>query len=369
MAEWDPLADAPEPSGLDGVTPSDVDEFVAVDGIEGKVSRRDLERLHVDVSRRFNKECPWQTLPEPQPDLTWHTPTCTFEDWKHKDVKVDLGSGIMYVTLSKPDDNNALTDGVISALCDVLFLLHARHDIRVAVFTGEGKMLCAGRDPRGDPFGFNIQAKSKTLEEDAQAALQGGAFPDDKVNIGRLMQAKFWHAWATLPQFTICLANGSALGDGMGCVCCCDMAIALKTSFFGFSDTKLGLVHAGISPYLLAKTSPGTAKNMFVLGQVLSAEVALEKRIVNRLVDSVAQGREAIREMCQEVTKCGPRSVQLAKELVLGVAGRQITEAIIFYTLIIVEKAKASEEARQGAQAASAKKAKPWEASPIVPPH
>jgi len=187
------------------------------------------------------------------------------------------------------------------------------------------------------------------------------------LNMGRLLQGKLWQAWTTLPQFTICLVNGSAMGDGIGCVLCSDVAIALKTAFFDFSDTKLGLVNAGISPYLMAKTSAGAAKNMFVLGQVVSAETALAKGLVNRVVDSIADGNKAIAELCGEVTKCGPRSVQLAKELVQGVAGRQMDETIMFYVMLNAAAASRSEEAKQSAKASADGKPKPWEVEPIAP--
>merc|ERR1719373_751864 len=145
------------------------------------------------------------------------------------------------------------------------------------------------------------------------------------------------------------------------------MAIAVRSAFFGFSDTKLGLVNASISPYVLAKTSAGAAKNMFVLAQVLSAEVALEKGIVDRVVDSIDDGHKVIKELCGELGKCGPRSVALAKELVHGVSGRQVDETIMFYTMAMAAKASSSEEARQAAKAGDSPK--PWEASPITPLH
>merc|ERR1711972_219472 len=233
-------------------------------------------------------------------------------------------------------------------------------------------MLSAGRDPKGDPYGFSIKVSADMEKEragEAAEALKGGAFPDGKVNLGRMLQTRLWNALATLPQFTICLANGSALGDGMGLVLCCDMAVALKTSFFGFSDTKLGVVSAGVLPYVLAKTSAGTTKTMFAMSQLMSADAALEKCIINRVVDSMADAHAVVKELCLEVTKCGPRSVQTAKELVLGVAGRQIDETVMFYAMSMAAKVAGSDEAKQSIKASEARESKPWEASLISPLH
>lgn len=363
--EWDPLAEeaAPVAAAAEGApvpgAPWSIENVVC------KLTERDHSRLLKDVHRKADKEMPWKTAPDASPDLSWHKPTCTFEKWTHTDVKVQLGQGIAYITLNRPADNNALTAGVIAALCDALFLLHSRPDIRVAVFTGEGKMLCSGRDPKGDNFGFaiNATAAKKEVEEEGKLALACGAFPDDKINLGRLYQTNFWHVFATLPQFSICLANGSAFGDGMGIVCCCDMVISLKASFFGFDETKFGIVNAIVSPYLLNKTFVGIAKKMLLQGHFLSAEAAMAKKIVNKVADTLPEAKEMVVAICAEITKCGPKSVSFAKELAMGLAGNQVSEHIIFYSLVMLGQTQASEEAAQGAKFAN--KPKPWEAQPI----
>lgn len=356
MAEWDPMTDLAEGTGG-----PDLDELWNVEGTSVKVTQRDHERLATDVLRKCDKDAPWEPMPDPCPDLTWHEPTCSFESWKHTAVKVKVSAGIVYVTLNRPKESNTFSQDMVAALCDVIFLLHSRKDLRVAVFTGEGKLFCAGRDPQGDPFGFSVKASAETLAAAKAEARDFGAFPDMDVDPGRLMQTKFWHALITVPQFTICLANGSALGDGMGLLCCCDMAIGLKTSFFGFQETEFGVVNAVVSPYVLAKMGAGATKKMFLLGKVFSAEAARDQKIINMVVDSLADAHKAIEETCAEVTKCGPRSVALAKELVMGVAGTQVSEFLIFYTLHMAAKAKGSEEARLAKH-----KVKPWEEQPIA---
>jgi len=363
---WDPLADTPAEAAAPFVLPgAGAESLWEIENANFKVSEKDHMRLLVDMHRKCHKEgLPWATMPDPRPDLSWHKPSCTFENWKHSAVKVKVGTGIVHIILSKPENNNALSNDVVAALCDAIFILHSRIDIRVAVFTGEGKMFCAGRDPRGDSYGFGIQATAEVLKTVEAEALASGAFPDGKVGADRLLQSKFWHTLATLPQFTICLANGSAMGEGLGLVCCCDMAIAIKSAFFGFDDTQFGVVNAVVSPYLLAKVGAGWAKKMFLWGKILPADMAQEKKIINRVVDSLADGQKVVEDLCADVTKCAPCSVVLAKELVMGVAGNQISEFIIFYTMRAAATAKASQEARQ-----AAKKSKPWEQTPIAPAH
>merc|ERR1719394_1174660 len=99
----------------------------------------------------------------------------------------------------------------------------------------------------------------------------------------------------------------------MGLLCCCDMSIALKTAFFGFEETECGIVNAVVSPFVFAKMGIGGAKLMLLMGKVFSAEAAREQKIINKVVDSLADAHKAIEDICVEITKCGPRTVEITK--------------------------------------------------------
>merc|ERR1712048_382184 len=187
-----------------------------------------------------------------------------------------------------------------------------------------------------------------SLKKMGEKALKAGAFPDGQINMGRLLQTRMWHAWGMLPQFTICLANGSAMGDGMGCVACNDFAISIKTAFFSLSDVKIGVVPASIAPYIVQKTGTGVAKRIFCTSENMSAEKAKDAGIIDEVVDSVADGHKIIKELCAQLTECGPWTVEFAKTLVLGVSGQQIAEPLMFYTSMMLAKVTSSEEYKQG---------------------
>merc|ERR1712107_873779 len=138
----------------------------------------------------------------------------------------------------------------------------------MAIFTGDGKMLCAGKEPSMDGIGAfkrggppaHVEAKWKELEAKAKAA---GAFPDGKVDLPRLLRMKLWHTLSMLPQFSIALVNGSVMGEGLGIVACCDMSISVSSAYFSLSDVKIGSIPAAIAPYIVAKAGTGMAKIMF----------------------------------------------------------------------------------------------------------
>merc|ERR1719356_2243497 len=94
------------------------------------------------------------------------------------------------------------------------------------------------------------------------------------VSHGQLSAAKQWDTWAKLPQFTICLVNGSAMGGGVGCVCCCDYVIAVKKAYFVLSEVKIGVIPATISPYVIAKIGIANSKKLFCCAENYNAERA-----------------------------------------------------------------------------------------------
>jgi len=359
--EWDPLNDdaAEGPVFL---------ETVDVEGAAAPIVKDDVERAQRMVYKKVVAAEPWQKPPESKPDLSWHKATCTLEKWGHKDVKVSMSEGITYVTLNRPDAGNRLNAPMVEALCDAIFLLHGRAgDVRVGVFTGEGKIFCSG----GDGTGFAGKAPADPQVREALAtieskAVQGGAFTGGKVAMARLLQAKLWHTWITLPQFTVCLCNGSAMGDGLGCVTVCDMAIAVKTAYFVVSEVKLGLIPANLSPYIVAKVGSSNSKRMFCLSENLSAEKAREVNLINEIVDSVAEGHKMVADICKRLTECGPKTVTFAKEVIHSVAGQAMSEPLMFYASAKMTDSAASEEAKAAARCGQSAK-KPWEETPIKP--
>lgn len=360
--EWDPLADV----GAEGPV---FLETVDMAGAQAPIVKDDFERARMIIYKKVVMEEPWQRPPESQPDLSWHVPTCSLDKWTHKDVKCNLSEGVTYITLNRPNENNVLNETIIAGLCDAIFLLHGQKEsIRAVVFTAEGKMFCGGGDTSDTGFKASQsqpQVKS-ALEEMTQRAVQGGAFTNGNVNLGRLLQAKLWHTWITLPQFTICLCNGSAMGVGLGCVCVCDMAIAVKSAFFVVSEVKLGLVPANLAPYVTAKVGSSNAKRMFCMSENMSAENAKSNHLINEVVDSVDAGHKMIHDICARITQCGPKTVDFAKQVIHAVSGQALSEPLMFYTSAQLSLANISEEAKVAAKLGVEAK-KPWEEKPIKP--
>merc|ERR1719229_1721836 len=239
---------------------------------------------------------------------------------------------------------------------DALYALHARKDdIRVAVFTGEGRMYCAGGDPKAwqanaarlrgehvegdgtvanrcvEPLPMSAEV-TKSIEELQYRAWHSGAFMKGPVSLGQLCAAKQWHTWYTLPQFTICLVNGSAMGGGVGCVCCCDYVIAVRKAYFVLSEVKIGVIPATISPYVIAKIGTSNAKRFFCAAENLTAARAKDYGIVDEVVENMKEGHLRIQEILKTISESGPLAVSSCKQLVCASSGVPFGKALSHYT-------------------------------------
>mmetsp|Transcript_117963 Transcript_117963/g.338322 ORF Transcript_117963/g.338322 Transcript_117963/m.338322 type:complete len:370 (+) Transcript_117963:41-1150(+) len=369
MADWDPFA-------IDASAAAPPPGRAAEAGGEGakgrRIERADLDRLAGTIYKQSCEQRPWVRIVDPSADLSWYQPSCTLDDWPHKDVKVETGQGIAYVTFCRPDANNVLNSSMYAGLCDAVFLLHERKDIRCVVFSGEGKLFCGGSDPKFD--GNFVTHKQSAKAERAvnqlrERAMKAGALKNSDAGIGKLLQAKLWYAMSTLPQFSIALVNGSAIGDGVGCLACVDMVISVSTAFFALPEVRDGLVQCILAPYIVSKVGLGMAKAMLGSGMTFSVDQMRRAGLISEVVDSVEAGHTKVAEICEVLTACGPRSVEAAKQLVVGVGGQPITERVMFFTAALLAMVTVSDESRDGMVCVQQKKPKPWEEKPITPLH
>src|SRR5262245_40894792 len=163
---------------------------------------------------------------------------------------------VEYLTLNRPDVRNALNDEVIAELASWAAQTHGDRGVRVAVMGGAGKMCAAGADvswmARAAQFSKEENLSDATALSDTFAALDGLPIPV----IGRI--------------------QGAALGGGVGLAAICDVVVADEQAVFGFTEVKLGILPAVISPFAIAKIGRSAARELFLTGARFSAERARE---------------------------------------------------------------------------------------------
>jgi len=331
---------------------------------------------------------PWKRVADVKPNLAWYTPTCTAEDWKHKDVMLEIGQGIAYVTLNRPDFQNTLNDTIMHGLMDAVFAMHARKDVRIVCFCAKGPMYCAGADPvvfknmRSGKHGLSDDGSTgknpvpkkpqskeaaEVFQKLCQDAKDNGAFGDGEIIEDQVRECLFWQTMTRLPQITVGMVQGSVVGTGLFLVSCVDMSYAVSNSFYQMPDLKQGFVPAILLPHLCQKLGPSNGRYVALTGLNLNAEEAKSVGLVQEICADEAGMHAKLADLCEAVTGCGPRSVESCKELINGVAGNPITEKIMFFTGGLLAKVTVSDEAAVSMVCLQKKIPKPWEEKPITP--
>jgi methylglutaconyl-CoA hydratase len=205
-------------------------------------------------------------------------------------LRVERDGHVLRVTLARPDRRNAFDAALIAELTDAFADVG---DARAVVLSGEGPTFCAGAD-------VDWQRSAIDLSYDANV--------EDAMRLYRMLEAI-----ESCPLPVVCVAHGHALGGGSGLVACADIAIAHPETAFGFTEVRLGIIPAVISPFVLPKIGHA-ARRYFLTGERFGADVALRIGLVHEVADDPA---EAGSNVVDALLAGGPVAVREAKRLVL----------------------------------------------------
>jgi methylglutaconyl-CoA hydratase len=206
-------------------------------------------------------------------------------------LRVERDGDVLRVTLARPEQRNAFDAALISELAEA-FVDVGR--ARAVVLAGDGPSFCAGAD-------VEWMRSSVDLGYDENVA--------DALALRRMLEAI-----DRCPAPVVARVHGHALGGGAGLVACADIAVADERTAFAFSETKLGIVPAVISPFALAKIGPSWARRYFLTGERFDAATALRIGLVHEIA---ADLDAALDRVLGELLTAGPRAVRAAKRLVL----------------------------------------------------
>ncbi|MCW8307593.1 enoyl-CoA hydratase/isomerase family protein [Acidiphilium sp. PA] len=254
------------------------------------------------------------------------------------DFRID-GHGIATITLDRAELHNAFDDAMITGLLDILGKVATDAEIGLVVLQGRGRSFSAGAD-------LNWMRRSAAYTPEQNLA--------DAQDLARLM-----HALHTMPKPTLALVQGAVFGGGVGLVACCDIALATSDAKFSFSEVRLGLIPAVISPYVIAAIGPRQARRYFQTGEIFTAETAHRIGLVHEVVapDALPATRDALIAALQ---RGGPQAKASAKALIAEVADRPIDRALIVRTAQLISEHRASAEGREGLAAFLEKRAPSW---------
>lgn len=241
--------------------------------------------------------------------------------------------------LNRPDLHNAFDARLIAALTGALTALASDPHVRVVVLEGEGPSFSAGAD-------LNWMRGMATASEAENR--------DDALALARLMRAL-----DELPKPTIARVHGAAFGGGVGLVACCDIAIGTPAAKFGLTESKLGLLPAVISPYVVEAIGPREARRWFATAEIFAADVAHRIGLLHEIVaDDALDG--AVQRQVDLLLRAGPHAVAQAKRLVRRVVQTPDRDALDADNAALIASLRVSDEGQEGLGAFLDKRRPRW---------
>ena len=242
-------------------------------------------------------------------------------------LRVERDGPVLRVTLARPERRNAFDAALIGELAAAF---DGVGDARAVVVAGDGPSFCAGADAEW-------MRSSAKLSYDENV--------EDAERLRTMLEMI-----DGCPAPVVARVQGHALGGGAGLVACADVAVAAADAVFAFSDVKLGLIPAVISPFVLAKIGPSAARRYFLTGERFDAATALRIGLVHEIVaDPDAAGERIVAELLA----AGPEAVRAAKHLIRE---RPIGPE----TARLIAERRVSAEGREGLRAFLEKRAPSW---------
>ena len=248
--------------------------------------------------------------------------------------------GAVTVWINRPDKKNAFNAETIAGLREAFETLHGAEGVRVVFLRGVGGAFSAGADLEW--MGAAVEWDEDDNREDA---------------LGLAHMLKALH---DIPALTVALVEGPAFGGGAGLVAACDHAIALVDAKFSFSEVKLGLTPATISPYVIQALGPRTAKLLFATGRVFDADDAWGYGLVDEVFEDVASLEVARDALIEEMAPCAPGAIGDAKALVNDFAGQKIDKSLIEESAKRIARRRVSEEGQEGVRAFLGRRKPSW---------
>lgn len=233
----------------------------------------------------------------------------------------------VWIAMARPAERNAFNPAMIAQLTAAFRGLAETPGARLAVLCGEGDIFSAGADV------------------DWMRAMGSLSVEENVADAHRL--ADLFQSIRDCPLPVIARVQGAAMGGGAGLVAACDLAVAAEGCRFAFSEARLGIVPAVISPFVMSKIGPGAARELFLTGETFDADHARGIGLVSRVVPA-AELDAAVEERARALTAAGPEAQAAIKRLVPMVLAANSPAAMRDATTRLIAERRASAEGREG---------------------
>jgi methylglutaconyl-CoA hydratase len=254
-------------------------------------------------------------------------------------LEISIAHHVAVVWMAREKVRNAFNETMIAELAETFGKLGADADVRAIVLAGKGPAFCAGAD----------------LEWMRKIA--GYSTDENRADARRM--ADMLRTIYECPKPTIARVHGDAYAGGMGLIAACDIALAAQSASFCLSETKLGLIPATISPYVLRAMGVNAARRYFLTAEKFDAAEAFRLGFVHDIAP-LEELDARINELLGRLMLTSSHAVREAKRLVREVAGRPIDELLAADTAERIAAIRASDDAREGVRSFLEKRKPRW---------
>ena len=256
-------------------------------------------------------------------------------------IKVQLGESMAWINLDRPEVRNALNAELIHELTEVFDWLNSRDDIRVIILKGNGKAFCAGAD-------LEYMKAMADFSYDQNLA--------DAQNLSKLFQTIYFCNKAVIVD-----VHGACIGGANGIIAAADIVIAEKETKFAFSEVRLGITPATISPFVVQKIGNTAAKELMLTGRRFTADEAKAFHLVNVVV-SETEMIDTERQYIEHFLHASPDAIAECKNLLRMVSGTDDRfNPIYMQTSVAIANQRISKAGQEGMAAFFEKRKASWE--------
>ncbi len=253
-------------------------------------------------------------------------------------ISIEQKGEFVWCKLNRPDVRNAFNAEMIVELSR--FTHEVPSGTRAVVLHGEGPLFCAGGD---------LRWMQQSLEMNRE---------QNRADAKHLAEMYFVLDRLSVPL--IGLIHGAAYGGGVGLVCVCDYVIAVEGTQFSFSEVRLGIVPACISPFVLRKIGPGYARALFLSAERFDARRAYEIGLIHQIASNMEEAQKLIEKKLRQIAECGPEAIRHTKNLIFQMLSSSSDEEQLELAADLLATVRVSEEGQEGLRAFLEKRNPNW---------
>ena len=255
-----------------------------------------------------------------------------------KYLKVQKEKNVLRVQLARPEKHNAFTSEMIQEVTEVFQGAKADGNLRVVVLSGEGKSFCAGAD---------IEWMRASVQYDLEK---------NKNDASRLFS--MFESVALCPVPVLARVHGSVMGGGLGLVAAADIVAAETETKFSFSEARLGIIPAVISPFVLRKSGMSGAMETMLTAEVFGVAKAKELNLIHFFGEN-DEAADFVQSRVDYILANGPGAVRQIKKLINEIGGRSL-ESVRPEVVDAIARKRVDPEGQEGLRAFLEKRTPTW---------